>query len=469
MSFYPILLMLIVLQRLWVWQEIHQAQEILAICGVQEIPWPAISDMVFCLKRKIRPRVLRKSITGQRRDLIYGLCKSRRGRRSLLSLIKATKYCQCSDPRDRIFALLSLIPDSEKEVGIEPDYTKDVYEVYQDVAIKFTKWFGTLELLHTVERHEHLVGVPSWVPDWSTPKSTLHFTYTGVAAQADFDSKEVDFPRPGVLQATGVIVTGIKIVKDFSLERADSDSLELMRIQEAVYGVGLRPPFSKGSSQLRSLCRTLRANRFCETFYPKPSEVLSLEECEGPLVEILTQQSVKEIATSWETVRFLGSLRQTCVGRSLFICEQGKTGLAPQGAREGDVVVTLLGCETAMVLRPTTNNQYQFVGEAYYYEAMSWTDDALFGPLPGSYELIVRTADRKEYPAYIDRTTGFITPEDPRLGPLPQGWNLYPHERSLFRLQFKNDETGQSTRKDPRLSPEALKKRGVKLQVFDLV
>jgi hypothetical protein len=433
------------------------------------IPWLAISDMVFCLMRKIRPSVLSENITSQRRDLIYGFCKSRRGRRSLLSLIKATKYCQCSDPRDRIFALLSLVPNSEKQVGIEPDYTKDVYEVYQDVAIKFTKGFGTLKLLHTVEMHEHLVGVPSWVPDWSTPKSTLHFTYTGVAAQADLDSKEVDFPRPGVLQATGVIVTGIKIVKDFNLERADSEPLGLTRVQEAVNGVGLRPPFTKGSSQLKSLCRTLRANRFCETFYPKESEVLSLEECEGPLVEILTHQSVEEIAPSWETVRFLGSLWHMCVGRSLFICEQGKTGLAPQGAREGDVVVTLLGCETAMVLRPRTNNQYQFVGEAYYYEAMSWTDDALFGPLPGSYELIVRTADRKAYPAYIDRSTGFITPEDPRLGPLPQGWSLYPHERSQYRLQFKNDETGQSTRKDPRLSPEALKKRGVKLQVFDLV
>jgi len=433
------------------------------------IPWPAISDMVFCLQRKVRPRVMKESITGQRRDLIYELCKSRRGRRKLLSLIKATKYCQCSDPRDRIFALLSLVPDSEKEVGIEPDYTKDVYEVYQDVAIKLAKWFGTLKLLHTVEMHEHLVAVPSWVPDWSTPTSTLHFTYTGVAAQADLDSQEVDFPRPSVLQATGVIVTGIKIVKDFNLERADSNSLGLIRVQEAVYGVGLRPPFSKGSSQLKSLCRTLRANRFYETYYPKESEFLSLEECEGPLVEILTHKSVKEIATSWETVRFLGSLRQTCIGRSLFICEQGKTGLAPQGAREGDVVVTLLGCETAMVLRPTTNNQYQFVGEAYYYEAMSWTDDALFGPLPGSYELIVCNADRKGYPAFIDRGTGFITPEDPRLGPLPEGWKLYPHERSPYRLQFKNDKTGQSTRKDPRLSPKALRKRGVKLQVFDLV
>jgi hypothetical protein len=237
-----------------------------------------------------------------------------------------TKYCQCSDPRDKIFALLSLVPDSEKQVGIEPDYTKDVYEVYQDVAIKFTKWFGTLGLLQTVEMHEHLVGVPSWVPDWSTPKSTLRFTYTGVAAQADLDSKEVDFPRPGVLQATGVIVTSIKIVKDFNLEWADSDSLGLTRIQEAVNGVGLRPPFSKGSSQLRYLCRTLRANRFCETFYPKKAEILSLEVCEGSLVEVLTHQSVKEIATLWETARFLGSLwTRALVGLSSY-ANKGKLG-----------------------------------------------------------------------------------------------------------------------------------------------
>ena len=44
----------------------------------------------------------------------------------------------CSDPRDRIYALSSLLPD-DRTVEVEPDCTKSVHEVYRDVALSFIR------------------------------------------------------------------------------------------------------------------------------------------------------------------------------------------------------------------------------------------------------------------------------------------------------------------------------------------
>jgi len=90
------------------------------------------------------------------------LCRGRRNR-SFGLLLSEAKYSICSDPRDKVFALLSLIRPGEK-IKIEPDYTKSVYEVYQDVMVQFIT-AGGLQLLSTIEMHENLEGVPSWVPD----------------------------------------------------------------------------------------------------------------------------------------------------------------------------------------------------------------------------------------------------------------------------------------------------------------
>jgi hypothetical protein len=74
---------------------------------------------------------------------------------------------------------------------------------------------------------------------------------------------------------------------------------------------------------------------------------------------------------------------------------------------------------------------------------------------------------------YLNLTTCEQTAEDPRLDVLPPEWERMAYERSpddpaLFEV-FKNNVTGETVNSDPRLSPEALRVREVKLEKFQLI
>jgi len=75
-------------------------------------------------------------------------------------LLNITKYCLCSDPGDKIFALIFLIERTEKTVKINQDCTKSIYDVYQDVIVQFIT-IGRVTLLMTIEMHRHLERIPS--------------------------------------------------------------------------------------------------------------------------------------------------------------------------------------------------------------------------------------------------------------------------------------------------------------------
>jgi hypothetical protein len=57
-------------------------------------------------------------------------------------------------------------------------------------------------------------------------------------------------------------------------------------------------------------------------------------------------------------------------GRSFFVTKDGCLGLGPRAAKPGDIVTVLLGGQTAFVLRPTDDEYYQVVGEAYCHGFM---------------------------------------------------------------------------------------------------
>lgn len=156
-------------ERLWIWQEVLLASgDTEVMCGSRTILWVALRIAVFFLYvKQFNPWFL----FGQQLDFyariaaVHNLCLRKRAY-SIEQLIDKTKSCICSDPRDKIYALLSLLPASNR-TGIEPDYTNSVYEVYQHATLSIIESSRRLNMLATVESHEHLEGVPSWVPNVS--------------------------------------------------------------------------------------------------------------------------------------------------------------------------------------------------------------------------------------------------------------------------------------------------------------
>lgn len=125
-----------------------------------------------------------------------------------------------------------------------------------------------------------------------------------------------------------------------------------------------------------------------------------------------------------------------------------------------------------MILRPHDVKGFQVVGEAYIHGL----EDAVgvLGPLPAPWRAIIRgDALGRPLHRYLDLTTGEQTAEDPRLDILPPEWERTARERrpddpALYEV-FKNRVTGEIINSDPRLSPDALRLRGVELETFPLI
>jgi len=100
------------------------------MCGSSTILWKPVRDAIYCIWVKRKPAFSAYQI--KRLEVAYRLCGGT-ANRPFYSLIEKTKDCKCSDPRDKVFALLSMLDPWDKRIGIQPDYTKTVSEVYHKV------------------------------------------------------------------------------------------------------------------------------------------------------------------------------------------------------------------------------------------------------------------------------------------------------------------------------------------------
>lgn len=154
-------------ERLWIWQEVHLASRGAEVmCGGRKISWSALRSACFCLYYKPKPYFDQRGVFQKRINAVTDLCVDKSGLNSIDYLLHQSKHCICSDARDKIYALLSLLP-KHVAVKIEPDYTQGLYEAYKDAILSVIESTKSLVVLRTVESHEHLENVPSWVPNVS--------------------------------------------------------------------------------------------------------------------------------------------------------------------------------------------------------------------------------------------------------------------------------------------------------------
>ncbi|KAH6646986.1 heterokaryon incompatibility protein-domain-containing protein [Truncatella angustata] len=142
-------------RRLWVVQELVLAKIAWIYCGFRSIPWPVSglkdTDEVREGPRWIQYRDTRAKFTNQH----------------LLSLLVDTSTCCCSDPRDKVFAILGLIHSWDQE-PVMPDYSRNVKEVYIGIAAYLIQICGAgRDVFSYANGQQANLHLPSWVPDWS--------------------------------------------------------------------------------------------------------------------------------------------------------------------------------------------------------------------------------------------------------------------------------------------------------------
>lgn len=84
----------------------------------------------------------------------------------MLAVISQFRSLDATDPRDKIFAFLSL---AEDELGLVPDYSSDVRTVFRKAAEAMMRKTRRLSVLSHVQdpSETRIEALPSWVPDFS--------------------------------------------------------------------------------------------------------------------------------------------------------------------------------------------------------------------------------------------------------------------------------------------------------------
>ncbi|KAJ8125307.1 hypothetical protein O1611_g8331 [Lasiodiplodia mahajangana] len=177
--------------RMWVIQESFFAAATTVYCGECEIQWAVIQESSRVLAQTGMDTLLKAYLSYTKQysldvetvklpdnrlgnQLIFGaLQKATSETLGLGRLLYYSRSFEASDPRDKVFAILGLWKytrgNRPGQMEIEPDYKKDVSEVYAEATAVAIHESGNLDILSLVEgtRREENSRLPSWVPDYN--------------------------------------------------------------------------------------------------------------------------------------------------------------------------------------------------------------------------------------------------------------------------------------------------------------
>jgi hypothetical protein len=420
-------------ERLWIWQDVRLgSRNTIVKCGAKEILWRSMCTAVFCLYTKGKPPELLGSELLSLEARVNELCNGDR-RGHFVHLIEQTQRSLCSDPRDKVFAILSLLePRCAEFLNIKPDYSKSVHEVYTKTAIRYFERYKRLELLQMVEEHNQSQNLPSWVPDFRCPR--LAISLNGPMMCAGRSGGVTKIVKKKRLRITGLRIATIERIEGFGNHQEPSGYSapggDLKRIASALLG---KESYTYDKQHFQAFCRTICLNTFCEMHDPPRTFLPSMKHCENVLSDVLNHGFSGDVLSDDRDHRKVWNrVVRSIQGRSVFKTVEGNFGLAPKAAMVGDAVVILLGCQSAMIFREGRNDTYQVIGEAYLDGFMEC--QALLGPLPDPFEYIrhYNEPDDTWYDVCFNRKTGLVQVEDTRLGPLPEHVRTIPVLRILL-------------------------------------
>jgi hypothetical protein len=312
----------------------------------------------------------------------------------LLELLRIGSNFECKDIRDKVYAVLGLASNT---LEIQPDYEKGEAEVLTDTARRILRTSSNLDLLNYVSYTKE-IKLPSWVPDWSLPKSKFFLDTkfksapeAGYCASANTTS-EVDLDTcDSVLGVHGAIMDSIRcragdptirvsqIVQEPNLILVEYPRMmkvirkiceELSRQTCSDYiPAQLLGPMSRTVTAGRAVLRDVE-DRNISTLYSAFSN-LCLYKYETALSnrDRLQLPQQHDMTTHAEGLEFLKYSLIT-EGRSLCVTTSGRICLTPFETRVGDSVAILHGGKTPYVLRPVVDD-FEFIGEIYVH----WIDE----------------------------------------------------------------------------------------------
>ena len=457
-------------KRLWIRQEVRLAGEAYLFCGNEAMLWESLRNAIFYLRRAFMPKGISHLIDHCYEMSNYG-GRTANTTNGLERELQSARSASCTDPRDKIFAILSLA-DKWDTTGLHADYTKPVEAVFQDLVLHYTSDLELLDILAHCELRDDTGGMqlPTWVPNWAVSCLTRRLKF----AKSCLDSESrVRYQGGRILAATGVHVAVIKSVESLPQPTAPYISFSGSELEDGIRALIIPKLESLSLSEREasdtSLCRTFCCDTFAERGSPPYADLFSFEVSQKYMHRMIDTTRDTALDDSQESRHFLTRVMSSIRGRSFFTTLDGHIGLAPIAAKPDDEVCTILGCQSPLILRPCGDGFHKVVGECYIDGFMDGA--ACLGPLPSNWQMVERYFEEYStyYDAYFNQQTGEFHIEDPRRGPLPAGWYIFDYKMKNAYNVYANDEIGERNWCDPRMRPEALKARGADVREYRLV
>ncbi|QDS74145.1 hypothetical protein FKW77_001233 [Venturia effusa] len=407
-------------ERLWVRQEIYLASgSAMVSCGSNVIPWLAFRRAWACIHWK--PFT---TLSGEfdrqwmhRKTDLHGFLFQQNGiifpylRRQLGAVAK------CADPKDRVFALLSLDSSNKRGLGIVPDYNASTADVYKDAALRCMTYFGDFGVLAECELSESGSARDgrSWVPDWSLgTEKRVAWPTTEYLASGPFVSP-FEVHKHLYLRVLIVPTGTIRTVHEFKIQGASSSerirSLKT-NLERMTADWDLLQDYITGGSLLHAIAQTLLLGVSAESYEPLDVLRLCLRESEQALQELMAM--AENSSPLVEPSSFYDTVNNNVDDRAMFETQAGHIGLAPRFAAPGDEVFAVVGSAYPMILRKKADDLYEVVGPCYI--AGLQQGEAILGPMPEDWRRVMFRLDSMGHvPRFYNERTGEVSVIDPRL------------------------------------------------------
>ncbi|KAK8001575.1 hypothetical protein PG991_013797 [Apiospora marii] len=154
--------------RAWILQEVALARQATVLCGSISVPWSLVkSGEIANLVRSGLYAVSSRQSIPPCFAFDHSLYSTPGQELKLLDF--AARNCIATDPRDKIFSLLGVIPGGRLGT-IEADYSLSASQLYAKTAHYLASQHGWMSVLDRAGvENAFLTDIPSWAPDWTRP------------------------------------------------------------------------------------------------------------------------------------------------------------------------------------------------------------------------------------------------------------------------------------------------------------
>jgi hypothetical protein len=381
--------------RVWVVQELVHGKSVQFVCGNIAVSEELVHHSLRLLRNFGQYERIKSAQNPQSTDSKLAsttfnvrnpvnVLKIRRaaGPFPLIYLIRTLRYFQATDPRDRIFALLSFATDAAA-LGLKPDYQKSCKEVYLETTISLiSKWF--LDIFSLCEVHKNIPELPSWVPDFTSISQRVPLQQRAMnrkavpvttvlqprfSASGDNHNTRVSYEltqtSPTSLLLPAKLVGRVTRVGTTWEPQAFKRWLQELREFSDSDSVTFEP------DHLRAVWRTAVADQEIRQGDQKPRlSEHELEKVHNSLRSLDLSAADKQTFVSLGLGDYVYQLQDVAYGRRPFCTSKGHIGIGPSEMAAGDLLYILIGAHVPYILRPDTHGRLRLIGEAYVHGIM---------------------------------------------------------------------------------------------------